>query len=124
MQEQLGENRHLKGKDKARHPFEDAGIGVERSHVLIALAESGSSFQSLVLGDVDGAERLENLPPHYSQSPSPLRERFPFTSNHLIEKESLYINTSEQVLVGKVCQLFQVLLWRACSPNRQFECMI
>ena len=51
FQEQLGENRHLKGKHKAHHPFEDAGIGLERCHVTVALAESGGGFQSLVLGD-------------------------------------------------------------------------
>jgi hypothetical protein len=28
MQEQLGENRYLKGKHKAHHPFEDGGIGL------------------------------------------------------------------------------------------------
>jgi len=72
MQEQLGENRHLKGKHKAYHPFEDAGIGLEQGHVVVALAESGGSFQSLVLRDVDGAERLENFRLPYSQSPSPL----------------------------------------------------
>jgi hypothetical protein len=79
VQEQLGETRHLKGEHKAHHPFEDAGIGLERCHVIIALAESGGGFQSLVLGDVDGAERLENFRLHYSQSPSPLLERFRFT---------------------------------------------
>ncbi len=121
MQEKLGENRHLKGKHKAHHPFEDAGIGLERCHVVVPLAESGGSFQSLVLGDVDGAERLENFRLHYSQSLSPLLKRFPFTWNHLIEKESLHINTLEQALGEKVCQPFQVLLWRTCSPNRQSD---
>ena len=62
MQEQLGENRHLKGKHKAYHPFEDAGIGLEQGHVVVALAESGGGFQSLVFRNVDGAERLENFP--------------------------------------------------------------
>jgi hypothetical protein len=46
------------GKHKAHHPFEDAGIGLQRCHV-VALAESSGGFQSFVLGDVDGAERLE-----------------------------------------------------------------
>jgi hypothetical protein len=72
MQGQLGENSHLKSKHKAHHPFEDAGIGLEQGHVVVALAESGGNFKSLVLGDVDGAERLENFRLHYSQSPSPL----------------------------------------------------
>ena len=62
MQEQLGENRHLKGKHEAHHPFEDAGTGLERGHVAVALAESGGGFQSLVFRNVDGAERLENFP--------------------------------------------------------------
>jgi hypothetical protein len=72
MQEQLGEYRRLKSKHKAHHPFEDAGIGLERCHVVVALAESGGGFQSLVFRNVDGAEGLENFRLHYSQSLSPL----------------------------------------------------
>jgi hypothetical protein len=72
MQEQLGEYRRLKGKDKSHHPFEDAGIGLERCHVDVALAESGGGFQSLVFRNVDGAKRLEDFRLHYSQSLSPL----------------------------------------------------
>ncbi|MBM3563761.1 MAG: hypothetical protein FJX48_11595 [Alphaproteobacteria bacterium] len=37
-------------------------------------------------------------------------ERFPITWNHVIDKESLKIKTSEQVLIEKVCQLFRNLL--------------
>jgi hypothetical protein len=99
MQEQPGENRRLKGKHRARHPFEDGGIGLERRHIVVTPAENGSSFQSLVLGDVDRAERLENFRLHYRQSLSPLLARLPSTWNHLTEKEALHINTSQKALV-------------------------
>ena len=106
MQEQLGEDRHLKGKQKAHHPYEDGGIGLERCHVIVALAESGGSFQRLVLWDVDGAKRLENFRLHYSESLSPLLERFPFTRKHLIEKELLHILRWSRTLSKKPFNFF------------------
>jgi hypothetical protein len=50
VQEQLGENRHLKGKHKAHHPFEYRRIGLERCHVVVALAESGGGLSALSSG--------------------------------------------------------------------------
>ncbi|MGI8568171.1 MAG: hypothetical protein ACR2KT_03350 [Methylocella sp.] len=38
-------------------------------------------------------------------------ERFPIIWNHVIEKESLNINTVEHVLIEKVDQLFRDMLW-------------
>jgi hypothetical protein len=45
---------------------------LRRCHAIIALAESGGGFQSLVVGNVDGAERFENFRLQSRQSPSPL----------------------------------------------------
>jgi hypothetical protein len=56
---------------------------------------------------------LENFRLLYRRSLSPLLERFPFTWNRLIEKESLNISALEQAFVEKVRHLYQVLLWRA-----------